>query len=222
MSKTKWRAVIFDLDDTLFNTAGAWRRARRAFLRELGVEASGAALVESTGHSARTTALTLAARFSATERTDSWQEIFIDALHEAVRSTPPPLMPGARQIIHALYGRCQLGVASGSPGVVIETLLGQAGIGDMFECVLSSENFGRCKPAPDVFLGAAERLQVEPDCCLVIEDSLVGVQAARAASMACFAIPSQAAQVSAIQALGARPFSDLRAASLAIAQELGA
>ena len=220
MSKSKLRAVIFDLDDTLFHTTEAWREARLAFLRELGIEPLGSGTLESAGHSARTTARILALRFAVTKRQGPWERIFVTALHEAVRTTPPALMPGARQILLELQGRCLLGLASGSPAVVIQTLLTQAGMSATFDCVLSSESFPQCKPAPDVFLGVADHLKVAPSACLVIEDSLVGVQAARAAGMTCFAIPSQTAQLHAMESMGARPFGDLREAAAVLVREL--
>jgi HAD superfamily hydrolase (TIGR01509 family) len=58
------------------------------------------------------------------------------------------------------------------------------GIGDLFEIVVTQEDVTRSKPAPDLFLLAAERMGVKPGRCLVFEDSRLGIQAAEAAGMA--------------------------------------
>jgi beta-phosphoglucomutase family hydrolase len=81
--------------------------------------------------------------------------------------------------------KIRLGLASSSPGKVIELVLKKCGVNGYFETVVSGENVKRGKPAPDIFLSAAERLGVEPHQCVVIEDSAKGVQAAKAAGMMC-------------------------------------
>ena len=72
----------------------------------------------------------------------------------------------------------------------IELATRRLGMFGHFAVVISSESVKRGKPYPDVFLAAAERLGVDPKECLVIEDSLIGVEAALAAGMRVFAVPS--------------------------------
>jgi len=76
-------------------------------------------------------------------------------------------------------------LASGSSQELIEIILRKLDLMNSFEVVLSSERVPRPKPWPDVFLRAAELLNTPPDQCLVIEDSMLGIQAARAAGMLC-------------------------------------
>lgn len=83
-----------------------------------------------------------------------------------------------------------MAIASGSSPEGIAAALRAIGLTDAFTEVVSTQHVSRGKPAPDVFLLAAERLGVAPADCLVVEDSVHGVEAAHAAGMRCIAIPS--------------------------------
>ncbi|MPR07597.1 HAD family hydrolase [Microvirga tunisiensis] len=90
----------------------------------------------------------------------------IDGVRDAILSLPFP--------------RC---VASSSIPERIALSLRVTGLADLFDNIFSSTQVARGKPAPDLFLHAASRMNTLPEECLVIEDSIAGVQAARAASM---------------------------------------
>ena len=116
-------------------------------------------------------------------------------------------MPGAVGLVQRLVGKYPLALASGSPMEAINMSLQTLGIQRCFDQVISSESVARGKPNPDVFLRAAELLQVPPANCVVFEDSLVGVTAARAAGMQCYAVPS--GHLTEITALATRVFASL-------------
>ncbi len=103
-----------------------------------------------------------------------------------------PLLPGATASVTALAQRWPLALASSSNRPLIELVLELAGLSDSFEATVSSEEVGRGKPAPDVFLEAARRLSREPATCVAVEDSTTGLQAAAAAEMGVVAIPNRA------------------------------
>ncbi len=99
---------------------------------------------------------------------------------DAFLADPRP-MPGVREAALALPGRrC---VASSSGPRYLREVLGGAGLADLFERMFSAQEVARGKPAPDLFLHAAESFGVAPAACLVIEDSPAGVEAAVAAGM---------------------------------------
>lgn len=88
---------------------------------------------------------------------------------------------GVRDAILSLpFPRC---VASSSVPERIALSLRVTGLSDLFDAVFSSTQVSRGKPAPDLFLHAAKQMNVRPEDCLVIEDSMAGVQAALAAGM---------------------------------------
>lgn len=100
----------------------------------------------------------------------------------AARSPDEILLPGARQLVEA--GRAlglRLAVASSSYNAV--PVLKQAGLFDLMETVTAGGTVARPKPAPDIFVWTAGALGVRPAQCLVFEDAVVGVQAARTAGM---------------------------------------
>ncbi|HEL1172468.1 TPA: HAD family hydrolase [Streptococcus equi subsp. zooepidemicus] len=93
---------------------------------------------------------------------------------------------GAVQLIKHLHAKgYRLAVASSSPKADIIRNLTALGLLDCFGVLVSGEEVARSKPAPDIFLKAAEWLSVDPKTCLVIEDTKHGSQAAKAAQMTC-------------------------------------
>jgi HAD superfamily hydrolase (TIGR01509 family) len=100
-----------------------------------------------------------------------------------------PLLPHAREAVERLAGRWPLAVASSSNRPIIDLVLELAGLARFFAVTISSEEVTRGKPAPDVYLEAARRLQVEPHACDAVEDSTNGIRAAHAAGTAAIAVP---------------------------------
>jgi beta-phosphoglucomutase-like phosphatase (HAD superfamily) len=83
----------------------------------------------------------------------------------------------------------RLAVASSADDVKIAANLRQIGLPpETWDCVVTGETVKAKKPAPDIFLGAAARLGLAPNQCVVVEDALNGVQAAKAAGMRCIAV----------------------------------
>jgi HAD superfamily hydrolase (TIGR01509 family) len=102
-----------------------------------------------------------------------------------------PLLPGAVEAVKSLAEEWPHGHASSSNRHVIDLVLDLAGIADAFHAIVSSEEVGAGKPAPDVYLEAAKRLGVDPAACAAIEDSTNGIRSAHAAGMAVIAVPNQ-------------------------------
>jgi len=80
-----------------------------------------------------------------------------------------------------------IAVASSSSPAMIETILRKSGLDKYFRLTVSSVDTGKSKPEPDVFLLAASQLNIDPHNCMVIEDSINGIKAAKAAGMLCIA-----------------------------------
>jgi HAD superfamily hydrolase (TIGR01509 family) len=102
-----------------------------------------------------------------------------------------PLVPGAREAVERLAVRWPLGLASSSNRPLIDLALELSGTARFFRATVSSEEVERGKPAPDVYLEAARRLDVEPARVVAIEDSHNGILSAAAAGMRVVAIPNR-------------------------------
>jgi len=98
------------------------------------------------------------------------------------------LFDGATELLESLRGRVKLGLASMNNRDVIEQALQSRGIRKLFNTVITAEDISRPKPNPELFLKCAIRLTSSPGKCVVIEDSIFGVDAAKTAGMSCIAI----------------------------------
>ena len=86
---------------------------------------------------------------------------------------------------------CPVSVASGGDAVTVQRTLRTIGVADLFPVVVTAEEVAYGKPAPDLFLLAAQRMGVVPEECLVFEDSLLGITAAERAGMGAVLVASR-------------------------------
>ena len=112
------------------------------------------------------------------------------ALLEAQYVDRLPLLPGAVDTVRALAAHWPLGLASSSDRPIIERFLDASGLRACFAVTVSSEEVGRGKPAPDVYLQAAARLGAAPEDCVAVEDSTNGIRSAAAAGTIVIAVPN--------------------------------
>jgi HAD superfamily hydrolase (TIGR01509 family) len=111
----------------------------------------------------------------------------------AARIPELQLKPGCRELVALAAERSTAtAVASSSALRLIEAVLEHFALRASFAVVISGEDVTRPKPAPDVFLAAADRLGEAPGDCVVLEDAFAGVEAARAAGMRVIAVPEDA------------------------------
>lgn len=112
------------------------------------------------------------------------EEIFRSLIGQSIKP-----FPGVLQLLQSLKAaRWKMALASSTPPENIELITHALGIADIFDTVVSDRDVSRGKPDPEAFLLAAERLGVAPDCCVVIEDAIAGVRAAKNAGMKCIAV----------------------------------
>jgi len=184
------RAVIFDMDGVIVDTEPLWRQAEREVFAEVGLELTEADCERTMG---MRTDEVVAWWYEASP----WPgpsprevEAKITSRMEALIAERAEPMPG---LAHALYlvtsTGLRLGLATSSCPALIDAVLTKLDLRDAFSAICSAEAEPLGKPHPGVFLTAARRLGVEPAECIVIEDSPIGVQAARAAGMHVIAVP---------------------------------
>jgi beta-phosphoglucomutase family hydrolase len=112
----------------------------------------------------------------------------IESIRYFSELTEIPVMPGLIELLESLqHKNYPVAVASSSFPEIIEMILQKTGLKKYFQVVVSSQEAGKSKPEPDVFLLAARKLNIPPENCLVIEDSANGIRAAHLAGMSCIA-----------------------------------
>jgi len=186
----KFAALILDFDGLILDTESPifeeWRATFRARGHDLGLDVwqDSVGTVGAYDPCAHLAALTGAEFDHEALRQE------VNARHR-IRCEAQPLLPGivdrAREARAAGLGTA---VASSSLSSWVEGWLARHGIRDLFDVVCTREQVRQAKPAPDLFLLAATRLDVPPHLCVVFEDSPNGIRAARAAGMCCVAIPN--------------------------------
>ncbi|MCM1173934.1 MAG: HAD family phosphatase [Blautia sp.] len=105
-----------------------------------------------------------------------------------------PLKEGAGELIEFCVQRgIKLGIATSNSRELVENVIAAHGLQDHFGCIMTSREITKGKPAPDIYLAAAEALGVEPARCLVFEDIVHGILAGKAAGMKVCAVYDEAA-----------------------------
>jgi HAD superfamily hydrolase (TIGR01509 family) len=182
-------AVVFDMDGVLIDSEPVWERVRRRFVADRGGRWAADAQDRMMGMSTAEWSAYLSTDFGIAGLTPRQVAEQVIAAMAAEYSQHLPLLPGAVDAVRILAGRWPLGVASSSPRSLIATVLVAADLESAFAAVVSSEEVRRGKPAPDVYLAAADRLGAAPGACAAVEDSSNGLRAAAAAGCTVIAIP---------------------------------
>ncbi|MES2780118.1 MAG: hexitol phosphatase HxpB [Bacteroidota bacterium] len=190
---SKMQAVIFDMDGLLIDSEPYWRMAEKKIFGELGLQLDDDLLRQVMG-------------FRLTEVVTHWynhhpwpnpdftktEEDILTCVMELIANHAEAL-PGVIQLIHYVHERkIPMAVASSSAMRLIEAVVDKLNIRQYFQILWSAEYEPFGKPHPGIFITTAKKLGVEPIHCLVFEDSVNGVLAAKAARMFCIAVPEEA------------------------------
>jgi HAD superfamily hydrolase (TIGR01509 family) len=184
-----FEAVIFDWDGTLADTRKVIVVSFQKALKEINLEVSNQFIERRIGVGA--------------------SEIFREILHAANRRVDEnivkqlverkskvqielarevTLFDGARELMEALQGKVKVGLASMNNRAVIMHLLQTNCVANYFDVVLTVEAVSHSKPDPEIFLKTTKHLKAKPQACVVFEDSIFGVKAAKSAGMGCIAV----------------------------------
>ncbi len=182
-------AVIFDLDGVIVDSEHVWNEARESLARERGGRWHADAQRDMMGMSSREWSRYMHDVIGLEEPPEEISAEVVRRLEEIYRSKLP-LVDGAVDAARRLADHWPLGLASSSNRELIDLVLGLTGLAACFKATVSSEEVARGKPAPDVYLEAARRLDTDPVACAAIEDSENGILSAKAAGMRVIAIPN--------------------------------
>ena len=183
-------AVIFDLDGVLVDTGIWWDEVRQAFAAAHGRSWTVEDRAQVMGANSRQWSRTMRERLNLDGSAEEIERDVVGAMVSRWRTDPSPLIAGADDVVRRLAAEYPLAVASSAHRDVIDASLAFTALRSFFRVVVSSDEVAHGKPAPDVYLEAARRLDVQPGQCIVVEDSLNGVLSGRAAGMTVVLVPN--------------------------------
>jgi HAD superfamily hydrolase (TIGR01509 family) len=179
----RFQAIVFDMDGVLTDSEPRHFEALNTLLAEFGTRLAEADYAHLAGHHGDYTWRWLVDRFGLAVDFDEWRDRYDPIIVSLLRRPAAPL-PGIRALAGVARSRgLRLALASTSRTSWITAVLASLRMEGAFDTVVSGDMVMHGKPAPDIYLLAAERLSLAPHHCLAIEDSAPGVQAAKTAGM---------------------------------------
>jgi HAD superfamily hydrolase (TIGR01509 family) len=199
-------AVVFDLDGLLIDTEWAFAEAAGRVLARRGLALDSAFFATMMGTPGRDALPRFRDRYAIAEPLDALAAEYKAAFLAALNGARPPLMPGAAVLLDRLEKhRIPKAIATSSSREYVDSVFGPHGLLDRFAFVLTCDDVTHGKPAPDVYRLAAERFGLAPGAVVVLEDSVAGLRAAKAAGCRCVVVPHEQT-----------PLPDLSAADLVV------
>ncbi len=184
------QAILFDMDGLMLDSECLYQEAWKRAAAELGYTLDADLYLSLVGRSNAEAERTFAQVYGADFPTVAFRAGWDAHWHELVAQQGIPLKPGLLALLDWVEQQSlPKAVGTSSNQAEAEVCLTAAGIRDRFATVVTVDQVQAGKPAPDIFLTAAQRLGVPPDQCLVLEDSNAGVAAAQAAGMAVIMVP---------------------------------
>jgi HAD superfamily hydrolase (TIGR01509 family) len=182
-------AVVFDMDGVLIQSEEVWDEVRETYVRERGGRYDAEIQRAMMGMSSTEWSQYLHDTAGVPDDPESINAEVVRRMLAAYHDHLP-LIDGAAAAVRRLAARYPLGLASSSNRPLIEATLAAAELTPCFRVTVSSEEVAQGKPAPDVYLEVARRLDVDPHACVAIEDSHGGIRSAKAAGMSVIAFPN--------------------------------
>lgn len=180
------KAVIFDLDGLLIDSEATYRLAWHRALAHMGYGLDHDFLELLAGADASAVEKLLQQSLDAAFDLSDFRRLSAECWYAQLNEAGMPIMPGVESVLTECKRlRWPTAVATNSHQNQAYKLLALAGLDGEFKQIFASDQVANPKPAPDIYLLAAESLSLHPAECLALEDSLTGVQAALAARMPC-------------------------------------
>jgi len=200
-------AVLFDMDGTLIDSEQYTEGAVLRFLSGYGIAEAGFDLTTLYGITWDAAAAVVEAAHPAVVGADVSSEL---QAHFAALSEEEgvSLVPGSDDFFAACAERFKVGLCTSNVRSEADRCLGHFPVFEALQAVVTSEDMGRSKPDPCGYLLVAEKLGVDPAKCVVFEDSIAGLQAARAAGMRCVAVTHRSPDVAKATALADAVITD--------------
>ena len=184
------KAVIFDMDGLLIDSEPLWQEAEILIFKRVNIELTRELCLQTKGLRIDEVVNYWYQKYPWTNLTKKEvEELIIAKVIELIHLKGEPLAGVKSAISFVRQKQVQITLASSSATIIIQAALQKLKLTDVFEQIYSAETELFGKPHPGVYLTTASKLNVLPQECLALEDSLNGVLAAKAAQMKCIAIP---------------------------------
>jgi len=177
------KAVLFDLDGTLVDSMWMWGAIDVEYLGRRGHQLPPSLQHEIEGMSFSETAVYFKEYFHLPDSLDEIQAEWV-AMARDKYANEVEMKPGALSFLKYLKEQgIRTGIATSNNRELLEAVLDAKGIFSWFDCCMTACEAGAGKPAPDIYLKVAERLETKPENCLVFEDTYAGAMAGSRAGM---------------------------------------
>lgn len=183
-----FEAIIFDLDGTLIDSMWIWKQIDIDFLEKRNIVLPDDLQKDIEGMSFTETANYFIERFALDESLEEIQREWNEMAKQFYRNHIPLKEQVFEVIQYALTKGIKLGIGTSNSRELLHEVMEAHGLTAWFESVRTSCEVAKGKPSPDIFLKVAEDLKVNPEKCLVFEDTHAGVMAAKNAGMTVYAI----------------------------------
>jgi len=185
---TRRTAVIFDMDGVIIDSEPRHEQAFLEVMRKIGYgDNHGLQFADYVGRSDQELWVDFIKKNQPPQTLEELLAMKRERVVEILRRERP-VFPGLPELVHQLTRHYRLALASGSERVIVDEVLSLTKLRSFFSAVVTASDVERGKPAPDIFLRAAELIGTAPEACWVIEDSKPGVAAGLAAGMCVVAI----------------------------------
>lgn len=184
-------AVIFDWDGTLADTKKAVLQSFQKVLQQAGCRISNDFIIRRMGIGTKKTIIQAFRECNMKLDVLTLEKLTVEKINAQAKLTDVVyLFEGTMELLKRLEGNVKIALSTMSGRKVIDRLLSEKKIKGFFDVIVSADDVECPKPNPEVFLLSAKELKVAPEDCVVIEDSVFGVRAAKAARMKCIAVPT--------------------------------
>jgi HAD superfamily hydrolase (TIGR01509 family) len=183
-------AIVFDMDGLLVDSEPLWGQVEADFARARGGDFTPELARQCVGQGLANTLRVMNATFGFPVDIDRDSAEIVDRF--VARAHELALKPGARELLEHAKGVVPVALGSSSSRRLVRAALEAVGLSSRFIVVVTGDDVEHPKPAPDIFARCARELRVVPGRCVVLEDSLAGVRAGRAAGMRVIAVPEGA------------------------------
>lgn len=182
--------VVLDLNGTILDTDGVVRGILKSALVKYGKQWDGRETFRIAGTTPKEAAYVVVEEYELPCTADDFVSEIMPMFSDQWCRTRA--LPGAHRLIHHLQTHgVPMALASNSPKESVEQQISyHQGWIESFSVIIGGDKVRNGKPSPDIYLETAKQLKVEPSSCLVIEDSVPGVEAGKAAGMEVVAVPS--------------------------------